>query len=106
MTTKRVPKARQLSGPGVPGTETDTPLYHVDVDREQLSDLVADPVKFLARVGLGQKNGIAPGGAMSVNVARPDLRWTPAGWQQVAADEPTTQWCCHVVGDTTTCYQH
>jgi hypothetical protein len=42
MTTTRVPNARQLAGPGVRGTTTDTPLFHFDVDREQLSELVAE----------------------------------------------------------------
>jgi hypothetical protein len=98
-------KARQLAGSSVQGTETDTPLYHVDVDRQQLAALVADPVQFLAQAGLGPKQGIAPGGAMSVNLSRLDLRWTSTGWQQ-AADEPTTKWCCYVVGDTTICHPH
>jgi hypothetical protein len=106
MATKRASKPRQLAGPGIRGAETDTPLYHIDVDREQLTQLVSDPVEYLAKVGLGKAQGIAPAGAMSVNLSRLDQRWTPDGWVQAADDEPTTQWCCYVVGDTTTCHQH
>jgi hypothetical protein len=106
MATKRVPKPRQLAGPGIAGAEGDTPLYHIDVDREQLTKLVTDPVEFLATAGLGQAQGIAPGGAMSVNLSRLDLRWTTDGWTQASDEEPSSQWCCYVVGDTTYCHPH
>ena len=106
MTTKRVPKARQLAGPGVRGAATDTPLFHLDVDRDQLTDLVADPVTYLAKAGLGEAQGIAPGGAMSVSLGRGDLRWTPDGWQEATDTEPTSEWCCFVVGDQTICHNH
>jgi hypothetical protein len=90
----------------VRGAASDTPLYHIDVDREQLTELVADPVKYLAKAGLGAEQGIAPGGAMSVSLGRGDLRWTTDGWQQADDAEPTTEWCCFVVGDQTICHNH
>jgi hypothetical protein len=53
MTTTRIQKAGQLSGPGVKGTEVDTSRCHGAVDREQLTGPVADAEKLFARVGLG-----------------------------------------------------
>jgi hypothetical protein len=61
-----VPELRQLAGPGVPGMENDPSLYHVDLDRDNLDKLLADPVGFFEHLGVGPEQGIAPHGTMKV----------------------------------------
>jgi hypothetical protein len=105
-TAARLRKVRKLAGPGVPGAEHDTPLYHVDISKKDADKLVADPIGVLERLGVGPEEGIAPDGTMSVTLGLPDQAWTGGGWTDVDAPSATSTWCCYVVGDTTTCHQH
>jgi len=97
-------RADQLSGPGVPGMEHDPPLYHFDIDQDNLDKLRADSVGFLKRLGIGREQGIAPNGAMNRQLALANPAWSANGWVDVPLG--ARGWCCHVVGDTTTCYNH
>lgn len=45
-------KVTKVAGPGVPGLENDIPLYHFDVEMEDMRQLIADPDDFVARLGL------------------------------------------------------
>ena len=91
------PKLSQLAGPGVPGMEKDLPLYHVDVDNENLHKLLADPVDFFERLGVGPEQGIAPQGVM--NVVHSAEKADPAAKKKI-------KWCAYAVGDTAVVHSH
>ena len=91
-TNRDLPKLIQLAGPGVQSMEHDTPLYHLDIDKEQLDKLLVSPVEFFRRLGIGPDHGIARSGVMNVMVN--------------GRIEAGTQWCCYVAGDTTFCHPH
>jgi len=91
---RSVPKLRQLAGPGVAGLERDTPVYHVDIDKKELDTLLAHPVEFFKRLGVGPEQGIGLNGTINVNIV------------QVNTGTQAIEWCCYVVGDTTTCHNH
>jgi hypothetical protein len=104
----------QLAGPGVPGLEGDTPLYHFDVEGEDLRDLAADPDDFVTRLGLRPDKdrqypkmnfrlvGLAadaPNGGLPKTL--PPDGGPPDG------GPPPSHSCCYVSGDDEmTCHMH
>lgn len=90
---RNLPKLTQLAGPGVQTMERDTPLYHFDIDKRQLDKLLANPVDFCKRLGIGPDQQIARNGVMNVVMVQGLI-------------EPGTKWCCYTAGDTTTCHPH
>lgn len=70
----------QLSGPGAPQLQGDPPVFHFDLTSEQLSVLLADPVAFLARLGLGPNEGVAVGGEVAVRLSEPRWIWNGDRW--------------------------
>jgi hypothetical protein len=112
----------KLAGPGVPGMEYEAPLYHFDVPATRMQELEADPVAFLARLGLGPDQGVAPRGSMTVQVTSPDeWAWNGRNW---VYPEPAAELtvvppdggtdggssghgCCYTSGpDRMTCHWH
>jgi hypothetical protein len=112
----------KLAGPGVPGMEYEAPVFHFDVPATRMQELEADPVAFLARLGLGPDQGVAPRGRMTVEVISPDeWAWNGRNWvypEPVAAeltvlppdggtDAGSSHSCCYTSGpDRMTCHVH
>jgi hypothetical protein len=100
----------KLAGPGVPGLEADTPLYHFDVPAERMAEFVRDPDAFAARLGLRPPR--------DREYAHVNLRVIPASadsaFEAAAGDEPTVlgveaapHACCYLSGeDEITCHMH
>ncbi len=107
------PKAsnvRQVSGPGVPGMESEAPLYHLDVDGDHILELIRDPVGFLRDLGLGPDQGVAPDGGMSVHFSSPHRVWYGGAWRLRDELPPATadggvpvKACCWVHDDEVWC---
>ncbi|MHA3703665.1 hypothetical protein ACXR2U_15925 [Jatrophihabitans sp. YIM 134969] len=101
---------KQLAGPGVPGLEQDPPLYHFDVDAKDAAALHADPHGFLARLGLGPEQGIAP--ARNVRVTWTSRFWTSAGWKEreelpeAIRNDGGVSGCCYGSDDEIICHPH
>ncbi len=70
----------QLSGPGATQLQGDPPVFHFDLTSEQLPVLLADPVAFLARLGLGPNEGVAVGGEVAVRFSEPRWIWNGERW--------------------------
>ncbi len=70
----------QLSGPGAPQLQGDPPVFHFDLTREQLQVFLADPVAFLARLGLGPNEGVAVGGEVALRFSEPRWIWNGEKW--------------------------
>jgi hypothetical protein len=107
-------RVQQLAGPGVPGLDHDPPVYHFDLATEMMPDLMADPVEFLRRIGLGPEQGVAPKGAMAVRLTDAEWLWDGTRWisredQPQKADNagvPSTS-CCYISGPAEmTCHTH
>ena len=76
---------KQLAGPGVPGLEHDSPVFHFDLGMDLMPELMGNPVEFLKRLGLGPEQGVAPKGSMDVRLT--DNEWTWTGRQWVANED-------------------
>ncbi len=70
----------QLSGPGAPQLQGDPPVFHFDLTSEQLQVFLADPVAFLARLGLGPNEGVAVGGEVALRFSEPRWLWNGERW--------------------------
>jgi hypothetical protein len=113
-TTGREIRVQQLAGPGVEGLETDPPLYHFDIDFDQVWRLIADPVGFLAELDLGPEQGIAPEGNVNV-ITTFAHEWTDHAWRRSGSDEgdqtheagsTTLRGCCYTSDDSLVCHKH
>lgn len=103
-------KVDQLTGPGVPGLEEDPPLYHFDIDVDEMEELSADPAGFLQRLGLGPDKGIAPTGNVQL-ITHPGMRWSGREWMRRDAAEEARlpakpKACCYVSDDSMICHTH
>jgi hypothetical protein len=112
-------QVKQLSGPGVPGLETDPPVFHFDLGMDLMPELVADPVGFLRGLGLGPDQGVAPKGSMTVRLTSPEWAWDGSRWvaqeDQPVADDAgapdagthARSSCCYISGpEEMTCHTH
>jgi hypothetical protein len=113
-------KVTKLAGPGVRGLEYDPPVFHFDLPTERIAELLSEPVAFLARLGLGPEQGVAPAGAMTVRLTSPKWAWNGRNWilrESVAADNAgapnagdagtVSSSCCYISGpDEMTCHTH
>jgi hypothetical protein len=106
---RSVPEARQLSGPGIEGLETDPPLYHFDVEPDDLGALVEDPAGFLAAMGLTAEKGVATTGRIDVTLNRFNDRWIPGrGWvlgKDLDKLAPA-KGCCYLSDEKVVCHPH
>ena len=95
--------AVQLTGPGVEGFETDPPLFHFDVAREDLPRLVDSPTDFLRDLGLGPEQGIDPKSTVSVILS--GRRWNGKKWLPGPMPVGTiwTYVCCYMVDEEVHC---
>ncbi|MFG2641855.1 hypothetical protein ACGFYP_12930 [Streptomyces sp. NPDC048370] len=94
----------QLAGPGVAGMEQDPPLFHYDVSPEEVPSLLADPVKFLKERGMGEEQGIAPGGKMTVTFT--SNTWDGAQWVEESGGPELRHSCCYVTDAQSVCVPH
>ena len=74
-------EVKQMAGPGVPGMEHEAPLYHIDVELDDVVELVSDPVGFMKSIGLGPPQGVAPAGAMNVHFSSSNWTWYAGAWR-------------------------
>lgn len=92
-------------GVGVEALEKDPPLYHFDVEGDDWAALIADPEQFLARLGLGPDQGIAPAGAVQLSIGA--RTWTGEGWQgSTYTNSLQPRGCCYVSDDAVYCHRH
>jgi hypothetical protein len=82
----------QLAGPGVPGMEDDTPLWHFDIELTDIPALVTRPTEFLQGTGFVQ---IIDESRDVTFVGRPD-----------PDVEAGTHLCCYQSGSQTICHYH
>jgi hypothetical protein len=82
---------KQLAGPGVPGMEDDTPLWHFDVDVAHIPALVSDPGKFFA--------GTPIAAALAASEEPHSVTFT--GGPVIAGLD-----CCYHSGSQTICHPH
>ena len=104
--TQRV-KVQQLAGPGVKGLESDPPLYHFDLEPEDVDALIANPIEVLNRLGLGVEQGIAPGGNVHV-ITNFDQLWDGKKWRarNSGARPSRPLGCCYVSDNSVVCHAH
>lgn len=112
MTTSDTGKVatQQLAGPGVDGLDQDPPLFHFDIDSDQIEDLLNDPQGFLTRIGLGPDQGIAPNGRVNV-ITNFNQQWTGRAWRKrdvgaEARPRRAPKGCCYVSDDSVICHVH
>jgi hypothetical protein len=97
----------QLAGPGVAGREGDPPLFHFDLPTEDAGVLIADPLKYLAGIGITTEQGIAPDGTLNVTFTDSSRAWDGSQWiSTLAPGASVTATCCYVSGSQTICHQH
>jgi hypothetical protein len=102
--------AVKLAGPGVQGLTHDAPLFHLDVQEEEMKEFLADPITFLAERGIGREQGIAPDGNMDVVVSSSKYEWVGDEWREKdgasAAPSGVVIYCCYSSGSHTRCHVH
>lgn len=100
-------RVQQLAGPGIEGLEHDPPVYHFDLEQPMMEQLLANPVEFLAGIGLGPEQGVALGGTMEVRLTGDQWAWEGNRWltREEVGDggvgdggTPSTSSCCYISG--------
>lgn len=81
---------RQLAGPGVSGLEGDTPLWHYDVEAEDIPTLLSDPAKFFAGTAIAQ----------DLAVSKQTHGVTFVGGAVTGVK------CCYISGSQSICHSH
>jgi hypothetical protein len=77
---RRIP-VQTLAGPGVPGVEYDPPLFHYDLTREEMLELLANPAKFVdERLDWDDAQRALRPGSNRRGVTVSDLIWTNTEW--------------------------
>ncbi len=100
----------QLAGPGIPGMEDDTPLYHFDVPADQMAELIADPDAFLTRLGLrparDRKYAKVNLRVLEASADAPDGGTSPEGGTTLP-EGGMPHSCCYFSGESEmTCHTH
>ena len=100
----------QLAGPGIPGMEDDTPLFHFDVPAERMEEFVRDPDAFAEKLRLRppRDRGYAHVNLRVVpSSAGPALEPKPGDEPTVLGVEAAPHACCYFSGENEiTCHMH
>jgi hypothetical protein len=80
---RRIP-VQTIAGPGVSGMEYDPPLFHYDLEADEVQDFLLDPATFVAeRLDMTAEQRALQPPDRRCTVIVSDLIWSDSGWHRL-----------------------